>query len=73
MAWTRCPLRAMLGARFLERRGAASADGDVGTGRGELQRDGAADAAAAAGDEDALAGEIEGHRHLSERSGFPRR
>ena len=50
-----------VGARLLERRGAASAHGDVGAGSGELQRDGAADAAAAAGDEHALAIEIESH------------
>ena len=48
-------------ARLLERRRAASADGDVGTRSGELHRDGAADAAAAAGDEHTLAIEIEGH------------
>ena len=53
------PVARDVGARRLERLRAARAEGDVGACGGELQRDGAADAAAAAGDEDALAGEIE--------------
>jgi hypothetical protein len=50
-----------MGACLLERRGTARADRHVGPRGGKVQRDGAADAAAAAGHQNAPAGEVECH------------
>ena len=62
MAWTRRPRR-RFGCAFLERRGAASADRDVGAGAANPAR-WHGRCRGCRRDEDALAGEIERHRHL---------
>ena len=54
-------MRRDVGASRVECRRPARTEGDIGARGRELQRDGATDAAAGAGDEHALAGEIEGH------------